>query len=172
MVASLIPMEGGSPINLDKPIMVIGRNQDCDISLQVSSKISRRHCCIVQCGDRHLIRDLGSMNGVRVNDQRVIESELTPGDEVSVADVRFTFQTDAGRKLRNRPAFEKPPVENSADPAPPAVGDDMPVVIAPVDPPVEPEDEQLSHTYSDDQILASDVRLKDDSESEAGFVRV
>ena len=94
MIASLIPREGGSPIPLDKPIMVIGRNQDCDISLQVSSKISRRHCCIVQCGDRHLIRDLGSMNGVRVNDERVVEAELCPGDEVAVADVQFTFQTE------------------------------------------------------------------------------
>lgn len=172
MVASLIPMEGGSPINLDKPIMVIGRNQDCDISLQVSSKISRRHCCIVQCGDRHLIRDLGSMNGVRVNDQRVIEAELTAGDEVSVADVRFTFQTDAAKKPRDRPPSERPPVANPSAPASPAVRDEIPVVLAPVEPPVEPDDEHQSHTYSDDQILASDVRLKDDSESEAGFVRV
>ncbi|HEY2148579.1 MAG TPA: FHA domain-containing protein, partial [Pirellulales bacterium] len=62
MAASLVPAEGGSPIVLDKPIMLIGRNQDCDISLQVSSKISRRHCCIVQCGDRYVLRDLGSMN--------------------------------------------------------------------------------------------------------------
>lgn len=173
MVASLIPKEGGSPIHLDKPIMVIGRNQDCDISLQVSSKISRRHCCIVQCGDRHLIRDLGSMNGVRVNDRRVVESELSAGDEVSVADVHFTFQSDAAKnKPRDRPQSERPVEANPSALAAPADRDDNPVVLAPVEPVEEAEDDQQSHTYSDDQILASDVRLKDDSESEAGFVRV
>src|SRR5882757_3429960 len=103
MAASLIPMEGGSPIALDKPTMLIGRNQDCDISLQVSSKISRRHCCIVQCGERYLLRDLGSMNGVRVNSQRVVEAELKPGDEVAVADVQFTFRGDEAKgKARER----------------------------------------------------------------------
>src|SRR5215831_11836 len=94
MAASLVPTEGGNAILLDKPIMLIGRNQDCDISLQASSKVSRRHCCVVQCGERYLLRDLGSMNGVRVNSKRVVEAELKAGDEVAVADVGFTFRLD------------------------------------------------------------------------------
>src|SRR5438874_12012174 len=94
MAASLVPTDGGSPIALDKPIMLIGRNQDCDISLQTSLKVSRRHCCIAQCGERYVLRDLGSMNGVRLNTQRVIEAELKTGDEVLVADVSFTFRLD------------------------------------------------------------------------------
>src|SRR5262249_27883620 len=107
MAATLVPMEGGSPIALDKPIMLIGRNQDCDISLQTSSKISRRHCCIVQCTDRYLLRDLGSMNGVRVNGQRVVETELKSGDEIAVADVGFTFRLENGKpKVRSGAAVE------------------------------------------------------------------
>jgi pSer/pThr/pTyr-binding forkhead associated (FHA) protein len=164
MAASLIPMEGGSPIALDKPIMLIGRNQDCDISLQTSSKISRRHCCIVQCGDRYLLRDLGSMNGGRVNAQRVVEMELNPGDEVSVADLCFTFRMDDGRLKQRQRAVK----ENSTGPA---------AASAPDDRAEEPDDEHHSRTYSDDQILENqllgeEVRLKDDSASEAGFVRV
>src|SRR6267154_5998521 len=94
MAANLIPTEGGSPIVLDKPIILIGRNQSCDISLQTSSKVSRRHCCVVQCGRKYIVRDLGSMNGVRVNTHRIVEIELQPGDHVAIADVLFTFRVD------------------------------------------------------------------------------
>jgi len=91
MVASLVPKEGGRSFQIDKPIVLIGRHQECDVSLQSSPKVSRRHCCIVQCGDRYIVRDLGSMNGVRVNGQRIIEAELHPGDIVSFADLLFQF---------------------------------------------------------------------------------
>jgi hypothetical protein len=196
MAASLVPMEGGSPIPLDKPIMLIGRNQDCDITLQISSKISRRHCCIVQCGERYVLRDLGSMNGVRVNTHRVIEAELKPGDEVSVADVAFTFRSDdvKGRQLE-RPLQQNPPASSpplsglqasklpDALPSPVAalpvrrMSDQFPLELPagelpPVELPEEPEEQHPSRTFSDDQILNDEVRLKDDSESEAGFVRV
>ncbi len=98
MAANLVPTEGGSPIALDKPIMLIGRNQSCDISLQTSSKVSRRHCCIVQCGRKYLMRDLGSMNGVRVNAHRVVEIELQAGDQIAVADVQFHVSPSMSRK--------------------------------------------------------------------------
>ena len=168
MAASLIPTEGGSPITLDKPIMLIGRNQDCDISLQVSSKISRRHCCIVQCGDRYVLRDLGSMNGVRVNSTRVIEANLQAGDEVAVADVAFTFRSDEARTNENDRPLKRPLPEDPPTPPPAAeASDDFPEPL--VD---EPDHENPSRTYSDDQILENEVRIKDDSESEAGFVHV
>jgi pSer/pThr/pTyr-binding forkhead associated (FHA) protein len=168
MAASLVPMEGGSPIALDKPIMLIGRNQDCDISLQVSSKISRRHCCIVQCGDRYVLRDLGSMNGVRVNSTRVVEANLQAGDEVAVADIAFTFRTDEARTKENDRPLRRPLPEKTPTPPPDAeVSDEYPEPLA-----EEHEHENPSRTYSDDQILENEVRLNDDSESEAGFVHV
>jgi pSer/pThr/pTyr-binding forkhead associated (FHA) protein len=166
MAASLVPTEGGSPITLDKPIMLIGRNQDCDISLQVSSKISRRHCCIVQCGDRYVLRDLGSMNGVRVNSTRVVEANLQAGDEVAVADIAFTFRTDEARTKENDRALRRPAPEKPSAPPPDAeVSNEYPEPLA-------EEPEHPSRTYSDDQILENEVRLNDDSESEAGFVHV
>jgi hypothetical protein len=105
------------------------------------------------------------MNGVRVNAQRVVEMELNPGDEVSVADISFTFRMDDGKVKQRLRALK----DNSAGPA---------AAPAPLDDRAEePDDEHHSHTYSDDQILENqlldeEVRLKDDSESEAGFVRV
>ncbi len=173
MAASLVPMEGGlPPYVLDKPIILIGRNQDCDISLQASSKISRRHCCIVQCGDRYLLRDLGSMNGVRVNSSRVIESELKPGDEVSVADLEFTFRVEDGKARQvprlgqqtSLPASQPPdsalPARNLGDPG-------YPIADA-----IDADRSLPSQSFRDDQIPNDEIGLKDDSESEAGFVRV
>ena len=95
MTASLVPKAGGNPVILNRPIIVIGRGADCEISLPNSVKVSRRHCFIVQCGEQYRLRDLGSTNGVRVNNKRVTEEELRPGDEIAVADAVYTFQIDA-----------------------------------------------------------------------------
>jgi pSer/pThr/pTyr-binding forkhead associated (FHA) protein len=164
MAASLVPAEGGSPIALDKPIMLIGRNQECDIALRESSKISRRHCCIVQCGDRYLLRDLGSMNGVRVNAQRVVESELKPGDEVSVADVSFTFRVDDAKVNQGgRLLPQNLPVDPASEGSPIATvqGDQYPVVL-----PDETGDEPLVPPFHAEQDPQNEVGLPDDSRSE------
>ncbi|MCY2968929.1 MAG: FHA domain-containing protein [Planctomycetota bacterium] len=97
MAALLVPMDGGVAFRIEKPIVLIGRHQECDLPLPAYVKVSRRHCCIVQAGERYLVRDLGSMNGLRVNGKRVNESELISGDEVSVADAVFVFQNGAVR---------------------------------------------------------------------------
>lgn len=94
MAARLVPAKGDNPIVLDRPIMLIGRGSDCEIALQASSKVSRRHCFVVQCGEQYRLRDLGSTNGVRVNGKRVVDVELQSGDEVTVADIGFTFRVD------------------------------------------------------------------------------
>jgi len=169
MAANLIPTEGGSPIALDKPIMLIGRNQSCDISLQTSSKVSRRHCCIVQCGRKYLVRDLGSMNGVRVNTHRITEIELQPGDHVAIADVQFKFHVDEppkdAKRLKQPVPQDKPPEE------PPAI-----VTIDSKDILPEPQDDSMlgSKTFSDDDLPAvseGEMRLKDDSQSRPEFVK-
>ena len=174
MAASLVPTEGGNPIALDKPIMLIGRNQDCDISLQTSSKVSRRHCCIVQCGERYLVRDLGSMNGVRVNSHRIVEAELKAGDEVAVADVDFTFRTDemvakpAVRARQEGP--ETPPAE--VEVIAPSSSDDRDLLpLPPIDDVVEVVPDDELDEGSDNPLADGDRRLSD-SQSQAGFVRV
>ena len=152
--------------------MLIGRSQDCDIALQVSSKISRRHCCIVQCGDRYLFRDLGSMNGIRVNSRRVVEAELKAGDEVAVADVEFTFRVDEARGKRRDQSAPEDATEGA-----PKTPESSPERDHDRDPSAEQlDDEDAAKLFDDD--LPADARpdeavpLKDDSESEASFVRV
>lgn len=99
MPACLIPVESSAaPIPLDKPILLFGRHPDCDIPLRDSRKISRRHCCIAQVNSNYVIRDLGSMNGIRVNGKRLSESILAEGDTVLIGDLQYQFATKTPAK--------------------------------------------------------------------------
>jgi pSer/pThr/pTyr-binding forkhead associated (FHA) protein len=88
MAAHLLSLTDGPSILLDKPIMLFGRHDECDVLLP-SKKISRRHCLIAQVNDYLVVRDLGSTNGVRINGKRVYESKLHPGDELILGNFKY-----------------------------------------------------------------------------------
>jgi pSer/pThr/pTyr-binding forkhead associated (FHA) protein len=90
----LIPLIRGSAplIVLQRPVLLIGRHQECDVRVN-SPKVSRRHCCLAMAYDRVLIRDLGSRNGVRVNGRQVDESRLYDGDELAIGPILFRLET-------------------------------------------------------------------------------
>lgn len=89
----LTPLTGGEGIVLDKAILLFGRQPDCDVVLAGSRKVSRKHCCIAQIHDYFVVRDLGSMNGVRVNGVRIDrEAKLKAGDEIVIGDVAFRLE--------------------------------------------------------------------------------
>lgn len=92
MVAILHPTGPGMQIPIDRAVVLIGRSPECDIVLDVSSKISRMHCALIQVDTEYYIRDLGSLNGVTVAGERVEKDvKLTNGTEVHIGDVRFLF---------------------------------------------------------------------------------
>lgn len=97
MSAFLVPLDAGlCLIPLEKAIVLIGRQADCDVSLTHSRKVSRKHCCVAQVNDSFVVRDLGSTNGVFVNGSRVRkEAGLTLGDELAIGDVRFRLSAEA-----------------------------------------------------------------------------
>jgi pSer/pThr/pTyr-binding forkhead associated (FHA) protein len=95
MPAQLVSLEEGPDILLDKPIVLIGRHEECDIQLN-SRKVSRKHCCVAQVFDYFVVRDLGSTNGVRVNGVRVQEGTMRPGDELTIGNYRYQIQGEAG----------------------------------------------------------------------------
>lgn len=139
MPAQLHALNEGPSIWLEKPIMLVGRDMECDIRLD-SRKISRRHCCIAQVSDYLVVRDLGSTNGIRINGVRVIEGNLKIGDELTIGSHRFQLRWDsavvAGKAPVERPVLT--PI------APPGVLDDdelessdEPVPIADVAQPVD-----------------------------------
>jgi pSer/pThr/pTyr-binding forkhead associated (FHA) protein len=88
MAAHLLSLADGPSIMLDKPILLFGRHEECDIQLN-SKKVSRRHCVLAQVEDYLVIRDLGSTNGVKINGERVCEGKLRPGDEVQIGNFRY-----------------------------------------------------------------------------------
>src|SRR4051794_41220696 len=94
MPAQLLALSEGPNILLDKPVMLFGRNPECDIQIE-SRKISRRHCCIAQVNDYLVVRDLGSTNGIRINGVRVVEGSLKEGDELTIGNHRYQVQWQA-----------------------------------------------------------------------------
>jgi pSer/pThr/pTyr-binding forkhead associated (FHA) protein len=89
MPVHLLSLSDGPSIVLDKPILLFGRHQECDVVLN-SKKVSRRHCCLAQVNDYLVIRDLGSTNGIRINGEATREGRLQPGDEVTIGN--FVYQ--------------------------------------------------------------------------------
>lgn len=84
----LVPLDEGSEIILDRAMVVVGRHPSCDARLD-SLRVSRHHCCMIQEDGDVFVRDLGSTNGVRINSQRVESGRLRPGDELSIAHIRY-----------------------------------------------------------------------------------
>lgn len=110
MPVRLVPVASGKTIKLDKPVLLIGRNPDCDVILKQSRKVSRTHCLIACVENTIVVRDLGSTNGVWLNSQRVERSaRIKVGDELSVADVRYNLvQVEKSNGLKETPDAEIP----------------------------------------------------------------
>src|SRR3984957_6839361 len=120
MPPQLVAMTDGPNIPLDKPIVLIGRHQECDIQIP-SRKISSRHCCVAQVFNYLVVRDLGSPNGVRINGARALEGRLKPGDELTIGNLSYRVQWDDHLIAAGPPpkvAAHRMPYHSSDDPMP------------------------------------------------------
>ncbi len=133
MLMHLVPLEGGPAIPIDKPILFFGRQPECDVVLLNSRKVSRKHCCIAQIDDHFVVRDLGSMNGVRVNEKNVTkECRVGVGDEVQIGDLSFRLELRMPEKRSSLPSGggKKPHVANPGRRVnPKLLSQDLPVAI-------------------------------------------
>ncbi|MGA2617945.1 MAG: FHA domain-containing protein [Thermoguttaceae bacterium] len=93
MYGELVPVGGGDPIPLLKTSLLLGRRESCDVVLRFSN-VSSQHCQLTVNGGFWYVRDLNSRNGVKVNGQRVADTErrLSPGDVLWVAKHAYTIQ--------------------------------------------------------------------------------
>ena len=98
MQVRLVALDEGPDILLDRAMLVVGRHPQCDARLD-SIRVSRHHCCMTQNGGEVLVRDLNSTNGIRINGQRVAEGRLRPGDELSIAHIRFRLDDGQGHEV-------------------------------------------------------------------------
>ena len=141
MQAQLIPVDGGSPIEITRDSTLVGRKPEvCDLVIDRSS-ISKIHCLIVKTDGLLFIRDLASTNGTKVNGQKITRGALLPGDELSFASVRFQVHLGPSKSAEPGPHHPTemltsfPDVSNGDEELillddPPAA-DDRPVLLDP-----------------------------------------
>lgn len=89
----LVILEGtnrGKKLDLNKPVIKLGKREDNDLIIDEKT-VSRNHLTIEQTEDRYLLKDLGSTNGTFINDIRVKEAYLTPGDIIRIGTIRIEF---------------------------------------------------------------------------------
>jgi sigma-B regulation protein RsbU (phosphoserine phosphatase) len=86
----------GEVLSLSGDRLLVGRSRECDLVLP-DVLLSRRHVEFFRTARGWLVRDLGSMNGTRVNDERIGEERvLYDGDVVGVAGWGLAFsESDA-----------------------------------------------------------------------------
>jgi pSer/pThr/pTyr-binding forkhead associated (FHA) protein len=141
----LEPVNGkGLKIPIDKAIIFIGRHPDCDVVITRSRTISRKHCAIVQVNDTLVLRDLGSTNGVRVNNKIVKkEAPFTAGDTVTFGDIEYKVKKVKSPEPEKRPNRDHPQDARAAGAIPlraesaqvPSDSQDVPVAV--------PEEEEV-----------------------------
>src|SRR5690606_17200162 len=70
--------------------IIIGRSEKADIRIN-DAKASREHAEITKAGDTWFATDLGSQNGVVVNEKKITQQSLAEGDKLIVGQTVFKF---------------------------------------------------------------------------------
>jgi pSer/pThr/pTyr-binding forkhead associated (FHA) protein len=99
-------------LEINRPDSIVGRHSDCDVRLPLPD-VSRHHCRFAFADGIWRIVDLDSLNGVYLNDRKVINEILHPGDIVQIGG--FTFRVE-----------ESAPAVKKSDASPRPVPDPMP----------------------------------------------
>jgi pSer/pThr/pTyr-binding forkhead associated (FHA) protein len=73
--------------------VVLGRSREADIVL-ADPNVSRRHAELRRDDSGWHVADLGSTNGIKVNDRRVDQVALSPGDRITIGVTDLTFELD------------------------------------------------------------------------------
>jgi len=87
--------QAGARFLLDRDVTTAGRHPDGDIFLD-DVTVSRRHAEFLRDGTSFSVRDLGSLNGTHLNDERVESAVLSHGDEIRIGKFRLVFIAPTG----------------------------------------------------------------------------
>ncbi len=131
----LMTAEGTQAVDL-RPVNSLGRHPNNTIQL-LDKIVSKEHCIIEQRGDHFVLRDLGSLNGTFVNNERVRgEAGLKHGDEIALGATRGRFEDPpAGAHMQQQrpqspqmqPPQMQPPQQQGGYPAWPQPGQPQPL---------------------------------------------
>ncbi len=78
--------------------LVMGRHENCDIQI-LDTKSSREHAELTRVGDKFVLTDLGSQNGIIVNDLKVNQHTLADGDKVIVGQTVYKYSIFNNKKV-------------------------------------------------------------------------
>ncbi len=95
-MACLLVMDGplkGQRVALDQPVTRVGRREGNDWVLQDGS-VSGTHCEIEKSDTGFLIRDLGSTNGTKVNNDTIKEKSLFRNDIILMGEIPVMIEGD------------------------------------------------------------------------------
>ena len=98
-------------------IKEIGRTSECDVCIPEDDQVSRVHARLDWDGSNWVLVDLGSTNGSFVNDQKVTEHRLEPGDVIEIGDSVFRYlplDVDDVASRRRTTRVRKSPREDDA----------------------------------------------------------
>ncbi len=76
--------------DLNRQVTQIGKKIDNQIVI-LDNAVSRNHAEIEMTSDSYLLRDLGSTNGTYLNDIKVKEAYLSPGDVIKIGNTEIEF---------------------------------------------------------------------------------
>jgi general secretion pathway protein E len=82
----------GRTVKVEDDAVSIGRHPDNAVCLN-DEKLSRYHCVIEPDGaGGYRVRDLGSRNGTKLNNERISESPIAHGDNLKIGDHEFSAE--------------------------------------------------------------------------------
>ncbi len=93
-VGAFLIVDGKRHFRLDRPLVTIGRKLDNHLVLP-DPHVSRRHAEVRKQGGRHMLRDLSSTSGTRVNGSLIDEHLLQAGDVITISGITLIYGEDA-----------------------------------------------------------------------------
>lgn len=109
MFGELRPVDGGSPILLEKRFITVGQDRTCDVVIEHPS-VSASHCHMEFRDGHWFIEDLGSRNGIGVNGEKVESAWVPAASVINIGTLEFDFQYSSVASTtevqeQNTPAF-------------------------------------------------------------------
>lgn len=95
LTRAFLVINGTQIFSLEQPVINIGRRLDNHVVID-DRRVSRVHAQLRLVNGHYMIFDLDSTGGTFVNDQRIHQSLLYPGDVISLGGVPLVFGQEAG----------------------------------------------------------------------------
>lgn len=91
MFGELRPIDGGSPILLEKPSVTVGQDRTCDVVIEHPS-VSANHCHMEFRDGHWFIEDLGSRSGIGVNGEKVESAWVPALSVINIGTLEFDLR--------------------------------------------------------------------------------